>query len=214
MQLCKKLDEATVRDIRRRYLAGERKLAIASDLGISGTTVGKYTVGMKRKVAPPACEEGEEWRESGRFPGYHVSNMGRVWSDGSASKKVGLLKTRDDRHALNRVNIKADGCRVTVAAHILVATEFLREGREDEHVCFKDGDRGNMRASNLEWRERDFCGRAKSNRDFNAVRNGGVVEAMRIMHARGQSDTQIMETLGVTRYIVSKYAHARSLRYG
>lgn len=42
----------------------------------------------------------------------------------------------------------------------------------------------------------------------------GLVEAIRIMHARGCSNREIMDRLGATYYEVRKYACGGSERYG
>lgn len=124
--------------------------------GLQATSHGRYWI-YEHEVQPKRDLEGEVWREYARS-GRYISNMGRV-----ATK----LTRRDTREELRFVfdpseMLAADGYPITtvrhgtshrkIRVHVAVATLFLGPKPSADHIVHhKDGNRGNPRASNLEW---------------------------------------------------------------
>lgn len=102
----------------------------------------------------------EEWRDVVGFPGYQVSNLGRVrtynkvtssarfpvrhWKSRILKPKIG----RKDR--ISRYSLWKDGKDYTVQVHRLVAEAFI-PGDTSLTVNHKDGNRQNNTVENLEW---------------------------------------------------------------
>lgn len=87
----------------------------------------------------------EEWRDVVGFPGYRVSNMGRVWSD-----KSNKILTQYDNYGYCLVHIRRDNNTFSRRVHRLVAGAFLGDGG-DLFVNHIDGNRKNNHVDNLEW---------------------------------------------------------------
>lgn len=103
----------------------------------------------------------EEWRDIQNFPGYQVSNEGRVrsynkvtytnrhgfrqWQDRIIRQKV----HHKDRYA--RVSLWRNGKDYTVLVHRLVAEAFVPTDNSRLTVNHKDGNKANNTAENLEW---------------------------------------------------------------
>lgn len=146
------LSDSAIRGIRRRYLAGERTADISSELSVSTSTVIKYVRGLKRRVEPNERLDGEEWRPCEGYEGYHVSNLGRVWSDGSVCRTVGFIKPKYNKAGYLVVSIKTKDGMGLKRVHRLVAMAFV-PGRsfERNQVNHKNGIKDDPRAENLEW---------------------------------------------------------------
>lgn len=107
----------------------------------------------------------EHWRDVPGFPGYQVSDLGRVrscrrtigWGDGGvgvASPELGwrLLKPRPlGRHGHLIVSLQRDAATRSRQVHRLVLEAFVGpcpEGMETRHL---DGHAGNNHLANLRW---------------------------------------------------------------
>ena len=86
----------------------------------------------------------EEWREVTDFPGYRVSNLGRV-----IGLKGDILKPIGKTYLC--VNLYKERKMKTVKIHRLVARAFLPIVKGKECVNHKDGNKYNNNVNNLEW---------------------------------------------------------------
>lgn len=103
----------------------------------------------------------EEWRPIRGFPGYQVSNLGRVRSYNKVTKnakspvrrwKNRIIKQKIDKANACRVCIWKDGKAYTFLVARLVADAFCGEMRDTRMtVNHIDGNRLNNNSSNLEW---------------------------------------------------------------
>lgn len=103
----------------------------------------------------------EEWKPIEDFPGYHVSNFGRVWSDRSDRNLV----YSENQFGVIYVGMVRDGVQHRLSVALLTANAFV----ERKHSAWTtpinlDGDRYNNRVDNLAWRPRWFA--VKYNRQF------------------------------------------------
>lgn len=99
----------------------------------------------------------EIWRPIDKCVGYLISDKGHVkksgykmcFDDGSEQHiESKLIQPRVDAKGFLYVNFSSK----SFAIHQLVASAFLTEPAEPSWVVFKDGDKSNCCASNLEWR--------------------------------------------------------------
>lgn len=102
----------------------------------------------------------EEWRDIVNFPGYQVSDVGRVRSHNKVTSsarfpvrhwKDRILKPKvSAKDRISRYSLWKDGKEYTVQAHRLVAEAFI-PGDTSLTVNHKDGNRQNNTVDNLEW---------------------------------------------------------------
>jgi hypothetical protein len=102
----------------------------------------------------------EEWRDIVNFPGYQVSDAGRVRSHNKVTSsarfpvrhwKDRVLKPKiNPKDRISRYSLWKDGKEYTVQAHRLVAEAFI-PGDTSLTVNHKDGNRQNNTVDNLEW---------------------------------------------------------------
>lgn len=98
----------------------------------------------------------EEWRPVKDFPGYEVSNLGRVRSwfrwRGADGPRL-LAGAINKRSGIHTVMVQCpDGSHRTIAVHQLVARTFLGDPPTPQHeVNHKSGVRSDNSAGNLEW---------------------------------------------------------------
>lgn len=96
----------------------------------------------------------EQWREIAFFPGYSVSDHGRVRTDKSGR----ILALSVTNYGLVQVGLMRDGEQKHRSVPLLVAKEFIPQphGAFDTPINL-DGDRGNNHVDNLVWRPRWFA---------------------------------------------------------
>lgn len=156
----------------------------------------------------------EEWREITGFPGYKISNRGRVqscWCRGSKTRMTAvwkILKTRihpqTKRHA---INLKRDGTSNYRFVHHLVLEAFVGprpEGMECRH--FPDRDPGNNCVENLSWGTHieNMADKVFHGTDPVGTRHGGVklteeqVIEIRLRRIARQSYADLAKTFGVS----------------
>lgn len=102
----------------------------------------------------------EEWRDVIGFPGYEVSNQGRVRTHNKITytKRHGYRHWKDrilkpkinPKDRISRYNLWRDGKEYTVQVHRIVAEAFI-PGDTSLTVNHKDGNRQNNTVENLEW---------------------------------------------------------------
>ena len=102
----------------------------------------------------------EVWKDIEGFPGYQVSNMGRVRTHnkityttrhGARHWKDRILKQKVRKDRCCQVNLWLNGKATTQYVHRLVAEAFIGKPADNMTVNHKDGDRGNNTVANLEW---------------------------------------------------------------
>lgn len=96
----------------------------------------------------------EQWKPSQEYPGYYVSDHGRIASELRGQRK--LLRQyriiREGGQPHHKVCLIKNGTKHTVAVHNLVAQEFLaNDDPAKTKVSHIDGDNDNNHVSNLEW---------------------------------------------------------------
>jgi NUMOD4 motif len=103
----------------------------------------------------------ENWSPIEDFPGYSVSDQGRVRTDKSGR----ILRLSENQFGLLQVGMMRDGEQRHRSVPLLVAKAFLPEfaGPFDTPINL-DGDRHNNRVDNLVWRPRWFA--IKYNQQF------------------------------------------------
>ena len=103
----------------------------------------------------------EQWREIAFFPGYSVSDHGRIRTDKSGR----ILALNENQYGLVQVGMMRDGEQRHRSVPLLVAKEFIPQphGAFDTPINL-DGDRYNNHVDNLVWRPRWFA--IKYNQQF------------------------------------------------
>jgi NUMOD4 motif len=103
----------------------------------------------------------EHWMPIEDFPGYSVSDHGRIRTDKSGR----ILALNENQYGLLQVGLMRDGEQKHRSVPLLVAKAFLPElpGPFDTPINL-DGDRFNNRVDNLVWRPRWFA--IKYNQQF------------------------------------------------
>ena len=92
----------------------------------------------------------EKWLPSREFSNYDVSDEGNV-----RNRKTGrVMKTNVNKKGYRTVSLREDGKYYTRKVANLVADAFIEEERNGRDVTYKDGDRSNIYADNLEYRTR------------------------------------------------------------
>ena len=96
----------------------------------------------------------EQWRQIEDFPSYEVSDHGRV-RRGDSGRLIGIF---DNGHGVLQVVIRRDNRSHARAVHKLVAEGFLDPPPDGDYVpMFRDDNRCNLAADNLEWKTRSFA---------------------------------------------------------
>lgn len=97
-----------------------------------------------RDAAPT---ETEEWRPVPGFPGYEVSNLGRVLS--RKYKRPRVMASAPNSSGYRHVTLFREGRGKTFKVHGLVAAVFIGPRPDGHEVRHLDGDRLNNRLENL-----------------------------------------------------------------
>lgn len=97
----------------------------------------------------------EQWIELEEFPGYSVSDQGRVRND--RNQKI-LTVSRTNRGNTAMVSIGADNGQLKRGLALLVCEAFIPRPRSDFNTpIYLDGDTMNCQVRNLAWRPRWFA---------------------------------------------------------
>lgn len=135
----------------------------------------------------PLFVEGEEWRNIPDFPGYQVSNYGRVKSLERISPRFDTVRkvhrpikikekirkqyfmpdrsTDSGRYSAAVTSLSIDGMVKTMRIHTLVMLSFVGPRPENMECCHFDGNPLNNRLDNLRW------GTSKDNK-ADSIRHG------------------------------------------
>lgn len=97
----------------------------------------------------------EEWKPIKGFPGYQVSDYGRIYSDKTGTMMSFSMNTTGTL----KVNLMRQREIITRSVPVLVAEAFLggRPRQENMTPIHVDGDPRNNHADNLAWRPRWFA---------------------------------------------------------
>lgn len=90
-------------------------------------------------------DDDEIWLEIEDFPGYAVSNRGRVLN----RKHDRVLKQHLNSYGFWRVNLWRDGRNYSKSIHILVARAFFPRLDPNRKIKHRDGDKSNNHVENL-----------------------------------------------------------------
>jgi NUMOD4 motif len=103
----------------------------------------------------------EHWKEIRGFPGYSVSDYGRIQADKSGR----ILRQSENQYGLAQVGMMKNGEQKHRSVPLLVASAFMERPYEAFDTPINlDGDRHNNHVNNLLWRPRWFA--VKYNRQF------------------------------------------------
>lgn len=100
---------------------------------------------------------GEQWRDLVAYPGYQVSDLGRVrsfWRQGSSRMRdvPSVLKTAPGSHGYPQVGLKTPArTPVNRTVHSLVMEAFVGPRPPGQLVCHEDGNFWNCRLDNLRY---------------------------------------------------------------
>lgn len=92
----------------------------------------------------------EAWRSAPGFPGYEVSDHGRIRSLRKGNPR--LRKPEVDKDGYSRLTIQRDGIYVHVVLHRLVCEAFNGAAPDGKPMCcHEDNDKANNKPGNLRW---------------------------------------------------------------
>lgn len=104
-------------------------------------------------------ENKEIWKDIKGYPGYQISNQGRIWS----TKSNRYLQPFLNNAGYRVINIQAiNGKRKGELIHRLVALHFVENPNRYTEVDHLDKDKENNNADNLRW-----CTRSENNKNRN-----------------------------------------------
>lgn len=135
----------------------------------------------------------EQWLPVPGFPGYEVSDAGRVRSHKQRTARI--LRPGDNGSGHLQVGLRREGKSHMRQVHCLVALAFIGPVKEGLEVCHNDGNPGNNTLSNLRYdtRRNNLLDRAKhgyvhpnrGERHPRARVPDSAVSAMRAEYAKG-----------------------------
>ena len=94
--------------------------------------------------------EDDMWLPTG-YPGYYVSDSGRIWGPGRHGKAGLITPTPGNKYGHLEVSIHVDGMRLHKYVHRLVAETFIPNPHNYPLVRHLDDDPTNNCVENLEW---------------------------------------------------------------
>lgn len=97
-----------------------------------------------------------ELRDIAGFPGYKISDDGRVWSDNGRWGRCGWLKGRLSTNGYLKVVLCVNGRQCEKLVHRLVAEAFLPNPEGLPEINHKDECKTNNIVDNLEWCTRKY----------------------------------------------------------
>ena len=91
----------------------------------------------------------EEWKDIEGFPGYRISNSGRVWS--KKLRRCLNIPESNDKDGYLRIGLWNNNEKWMHRVHRLVAVHFIPNPEMKPTVNHKDKNKHNNHVSNLEW---------------------------------------------------------------
>lgn len=101
---------------------------------------------------PDQILENEIFKEIKDFPGYYISNFGRLYS----CKKEKFLSPCDDKHGYLMLHLWKNNKQYVRKIHRLVAESFIENPENLSDVNHKDENKTNNYVENLEWCSRQY----------------------------------------------------------
>lgn len=149
----------------------------------------------------------ERWASIPYYTHYEVSNFGRVRRDGYK-----IMKHGKNSMGFWHVWLCEEGCLQSHQVHRLVAFAFVRKRNPDmAWVTFKDGNRSNLRADNLQWNlkpgRRGIGGAVVATQDPEE-KERKMRRLIRRLYMGGWKITTIMEQFGLSESEVLAYANS------
>ena len=149
----------------------------------------------------------ERWASIPYYPHYEVSNFGRVRRDGHR-----IMKHGKNSMGFWHVWLCEEGCLQSHQVHRLVAFAFVRKRDPDmAWVTFKDENRDNLRADNLQWNlkaGRRTVGGAVIATPDPVERERKMRRLIRRLSVGGWKTLTIMEKFGLTEAQVMEYVNS------
>lgn len=168
---------------------------------------------------------GERWRAVPGFPGYEVSDAGRIRSMrkhgfAAAPQTPRMLRPSDDAHGYLRVYLRRDGRTFSRKVSWLVLEAFVGQRPRSNDACHNDGNRRNDALQNLRWDTRAgnladallHGTRPRGGRIGTAKLTDDSVRAIRAALAAGQSQATVAARHHIEQTTVSKIK--RGTRWG
>lgn len=140
----------------------------------------------------------EIWKPIKNYPGYDVSNLGRIRSYHIPGRSRGYIHSQPQRirriypgKRYQTVNLtRSNGTQTRIDVHTIVAMAFLGDKPEGLEICHNDGNKQNNRVSNLRYdthrsNELDAIkhGSKKGKKDFYKRKLG--IDILKILLASG-----------------------------
>ena len=159
----------------------------------------------------------EAWRPMGGFPGYSVSDRGRV-----RNNQTGTIRKTALRNGYLCVSLWQRGRRChPINVHRAVALAFLGPCPEGLNVCHGDGDKLNNELANLRYdtpqgnsADRNAHGNTArgEKQGLSRLTEAAVVDIRR-MHAQGEKQAAIAEVFGVATPTIANVVHGRTWKH-
>ena len=139
--------------------------------------------------------EVETWKDIKGYPGYQISNLGRVWN----AKTQRYLKASKMDNGYYQINLIAiNGKRKKELIHRLVAIAFILNPDKLPEVEHKDRNRGNNCVDNLCWISRSGnCRNTSQNKIVRVYKNGDFIKECCL--------TEASEIIGCARSSIYSY---------
>jgi hypothetical protein len=145
----------------------------------------------------------ENWIELWEFPGYHVSNRGKV-----RGKRGNVLNPSIGKRGYFIVCLSVDGKRYTKMVHQLVLKTFRPEQPPDTTVDHINRNRTDNRIENLRWASKqqqiDNSEMPKGSKHPMSKLTENDIPKIRQLLSMGITQTRIAEQFGVAQHTVSR----------
>ena len=145
-------------------------------------------------------ENNEIWKDIKGYPGYQISNLGRIWS----VKSHKYLSPFTNNRGYKAINIIAiNGKRKGELIHRLVAITFIPNPDKLPEVEHKDRNRANNNVENLCWVNRSTnCRNTSQNRMVRVYKNGEFIKECCL--------TEAAELIGVSCSTIYSYLYRQA----
>lgn len=151
----------------------------------------------------------EIWKPIEKYPGYEVSNLGRIKS--YKQNKNGKILEGKDQKGYVAIDFRVNGQTIQDLVHRVVLSTFAPiSGWEQLTVDHKNGNRQDNRVENLEW----VTLSENSSRARRILKTGNAIKQVRIIMMNREekifnSVTEAAKSLGVTKGTISRWANGQ-----